>query len=88
MVYLFIKNITMKRLSYKLDFKYIGPYKIVKKVLKNNYELDLLPKVRLYLIFYILLLELAEGMIWVRIDNELTEVEGLEVYKAEEIRDM
>ncbi|KAL9572139.1 hypothetical protein ACKAV7_003717 [Fusarium commune] len=41
MVYLSTKNITTKRPSHKLDFKYIGPYKIVKKVSKNNYELDL-----------------------------------------------
>ena len=62
-IYLSIKNITIKQLSYKLNFKYIRPYKIIKKILKNNYELDLLLKVRLYLIFYILLLKLAEGTI-------------------------
>ena len=53
MVYLAIKNITIKRFSKKLDYKYIGPYKIIKKILENNYELDLLLKVRIYLIFYI-----------------------------------
>jgi len=76
----------MKQLSYKLDFKYIRPYKIVKKVLKNNYKLDLPLKVRLYLIFYILLLKSAENIIRVKMDNKLTEVEGLEVYEAEAIR--
>ena len=55
MVYLAIKNITIKRLSKKLDYKYIGLYKIIRKILKNNYELDLLLKIKIYLIFYIFL---------------------------------
>ena len=53
MVYLIIKNIITKRLNKKLDYKYIGLYLVIKKILKNNYELDLLLKVRIYLIFYI-----------------------------------
>ena len=53
MVYLVIKNITIKRLSKKFNYKYIGLYPVIKKILKNNYELDLLLKVRIYLIFYI-----------------------------------
>ena len=57
MVYLIIKNITIKRLNKKLNYKYIGPYLIIKKILKNNYKLDLLLKVRIYLILYISLLE-------------------------------
>jgi hypothetical protein len=63
MVYLAIKNITTKRLSYKLDYKYIKLYKVKRKILKNNYKLDLLLKVRLYLIFYIILLKLAANII-------------------------
>ena len=57
MVYLIIKNIIIKRLNKKLNYKYIGPYLVIKKILKNNYELDLLLKVRIYLIFYISLFE-------------------------------
>ena len=57
MVYLIIKNITIKRFNKKLDYKYIGPYKIIKRILKNNYELNLLLKIKIYLIFYISLLE-------------------------------
>ena len=57
MVYLAIKNIIIKQLNKKLDYKYIGPYKIIKKILKNNYELDLLLGIRIYLTFYISLLE-------------------------------
>ena len=36
-VYLVIKNIIIKQLSKKLDYKYIGLYKVIKKILKNNY---------------------------------------------------
>ena len=57
MVYLIIKNIIIKRLNKKLDYKYIGPYPVIKKILKNNYKLNLLLKVKSYLIFYISLLE-------------------------------
>jgi autotransporter translocation and assembly factor TamB len=71
-----------------LDYKYIGLYKITKKILENNYKLDLLPKVRLHLIFHISLLELAANIIQVKVSNEPEEIEGLEVYEAEAIRDM
>ena len=57
MVYLIIKNITIKQLNKKLDYKYIGPYPVIKKISENNYELDLLLKVKIYLIFYISLLK-------------------------------
>ena len=57
MVYLVIKDITIKRFNKKLNYKYIGPYLIIKKILKNNYELNLLLKVKIYLIFYISLFE-------------------------------
>ena len=57
MVYLIIKNIITKRVNKKLNYKYIGLYLIIKKILKNNYELDLLLKIKIYLIFYISLLE-------------------------------
>ena len=36
-VYLAIKNIITKRLNKKLNYKYIKLYKIIKKILKNNY---------------------------------------------------
>ena len=57
MVYLVIKNIIIKRLNKKLNYKYIGPYLVIKKILKNNYELNLLLKIKIYLIFYISLLK-------------------------------
>ena len=59
MVYLVIKNITIKRPNKKLDYKYIGLYLVIKKILKNNYKLNLLLKIKIYLIFYIFLLKNA-----------------------------
>ena len=57
MVYLATKNIITKRSSKKLNYKYLKPYKVIKKISENNYQLDLPPKVRIYLIFYISLFE-------------------------------
>ena len=37
MVYLITKNIIIKRFNKKLNYKYLKLYKVVKKVLKNNY---------------------------------------------------
>jgi hypothetical protein len=51
----------MKRLSTKLDFKKLGPFKILEKISLVNYKLQLLKNSRLYLVFYVLLLELARG---------------------------
>ena len=62
MVYLAIKNIIMKKSSKKLDHKYLKLYKVIKKILKNNYQLDLPPKVQIYPIFYISLLENATNV--------------------------
>ena len=59
MLYLATKNIITKRLSKKLDYKYIKPYQVIKRISKNNYQLDLLPKIRIHLIFHISLLKNA-----------------------------
>ena len=53
MVYLIIKNITIKRPNKNLDYKYIGPYLVIKKISENNYKLNLLLRIRIYPIFYI-----------------------------------
>ena len=59
MVYLATKNIITKKPSKKLDHKYLKLYKITKRISKNNYQLDLPPKVRIHPIFYISLLKNA-----------------------------
>jgi hypothetical protein len=59
-VFLKIQNLKTKRLSEKLDFKKIGPFKIVRKILTLNYELALPKTIRLRTnIFYISLLKLV-----------------------------
>ena len=57
MVYLATKNIITKRPNKKFNYKYIEPYRVIKKILKNNYQLNLSLKVKIHLIFYIFLLE-------------------------------
>jgi len=53
-VFLLIRNIKIKRLSRKLDFKKIGPFKVKRKISILNYELDLLEIIRLRTkVFYI-----------------------------------
>ena len=59
MVYLFTKNITTKKPNKKLDYKYLKPYKIIKRISKNNYQLNLPPKVRIHPIFHVSLLKNA-----------------------------
>jgi hypothetical protein len=58
-VYLLRRNINIKKLSDKLDYKKLGLFKISKVVGLVNYRLELLKTMNIYLIFYILLLELV-----------------------------
>ena len=37
----------------------IGPFKIINKVIKVLYRLDLLLKIKIYLVYYIVMLKLA-----------------------------
>ena len=84
MVYLVIKNITIKRFSKKFDYKYIGLYLIIKKILKNNYELNLLLKVKIYLIFYISLLENVTNINVIKIRRNNVEIK-INKYKVKKI---
>src|SRR6266566_1849281 len=56
-VYLLYKNITIKRLNDKLDFKKLGPFTINKKISDSNYKLSLPKTMWIHPIFYISLLE-------------------------------
>ena len=59
-MFLLIRNLRIKRLSRKLDFKKIGLFKINKKILTLNYKLDLLKIIRLRTkVFHISLLKLV-----------------------------
>ena len=37
----------------------MGPFKIISKVIKVLYRLDLLPKIKIYLVYYITILKLV-----------------------------
>ena len=87
MVYLAIKNIITKKPSKKLDYKYLKLYKVIKRILKNNYQLDLPPKVRIYPIFYILLLKDAINVNPINIERDDVKVKK-EEYKAEKFFDI
>jgi hypothetical protein len=58
-VYLFQKNVKIKRLSDKLNYKKLRLFKINKKIEFMNYKLKLLKNIKIYLIFHISFLKLA-----------------------------
>ncbi len=58
-MYLFYKNIVIKQLNNKLDFKKFGPFIIVYKISEYNYELSLSKTIQIHSIFYISLFELT-----------------------------
>jgi len=58
-VWLLYKNFKLKQLSKKLDYIKIGPFKIAEKISKVIYRLNLLAKIKIYLVQYIVILELA-----------------------------
>jgi hypothetical protein len=67
-----------------LDFKKLGPYKIIARKSPVNYKLRLPKGLRLYLVFYVSLLEKALDS--VRLSNkEISLEEDLDVYDIERI---
>ena len=86
MVYLATKNIITKKPNKKLDYKYLKLYKVIKKILKNNYQLDLPPKIQIHSIFYILLLEDAINVNFINTGQNDVKVKK-EKYKAEKVFD-
>lgn len=56
-VWLLSKNITTTRPSKKLDFKKMGPFKIVKRIGNNAYQLDLPSTMAIHDVFHVVLLE-------------------------------
>ena len=59
MVYLLRKHIKIKRPSNKLDYTKLGPYKIKERLGPVIFRLEIPEGIRIYLVFYILLLERA-----------------------------
>jgi len=58
-VWLLYKNFKLRRLSKKLDYIKIRLFKIVAKILEVIYRLNLLVKMKIYLVQYIIMLEPA-----------------------------
>ena len=56
-VYLLTKNFKSKRLGKKLNYIKIGLFKIINRVIKVSYRLDLLLKIKIYLVYYIVILK-------------------------------
>jgi hypothetical protein len=59
LVYLLQRNIKTTRLSDKLDYRKFGPFKVKRNIKNISYKLYLLPIMRIYPIFHISLLKLA-----------------------------
>jgi len=58
-VWLLYKNFKLRWLSKKLDYIKIGLFKIIEKISEVIYKLDLLVKMKIYLVQYIIILELV-----------------------------
>ena len=62
-MWLLYKNFKSRCLSKKLDYVKLGLYKIKEKLLEVIYRLDLLAKIKIYLVQHVVMLELATGKI-------------------------
>ena len=60
-VQLLYKNFKSRRLSKKLDHVKLGPFRVVKKISEVIYRLDLLARIKIYLVQYVIILEPAKG---------------------------
>jgi len=58
-VWLLYKNFKLRQLSKKLNYIKIKPFKIAEKISEVIYRLNLPVKIKIYLIQYIAILELA-----------------------------
>ena len=64
----------------------MGLYKVIKRILKNNYQLDLPPKVRIYPIFYISLLKDVINVKPISTERDNIKIDEKE-YEAEKVLD-
>src|SRR6202042_918548 len=60
-VWLLHKNFSSRQLSKKLDYIKLGPFTVKRKVIKINYKLNLLKKIKIYLIQYVIMLKPVYG---------------------------
>ena len=60
-MYLLTKNFKSKWLSKKLNYIKMGLFKIINKVIKVSYRLDLPLKIKIYPVYYIAILKPVYG---------------------------
>jgi hypothetical protein len=84
-VYLFWRNIKTKQPSRKLDFKKLRLFRIIEKISLVNYKLELPKMSRVYSVFYILLLELAKGIIQINKTTDIQPEYNTDIYNIEKI---
>jgi hypothetical protein len=60
LVYLLRRNIKIIKPSDKFDYKQFGPFKVKRNIKDISYEFHFLLTIKIYSIFYISLLELAD----------------------------
>ena len=60
-VWLLYKNFKSRRLSKKLDYIKLRPFRIAAKISKIIYKLDLPAKIKIYLVQHIIILEPVKG---------------------------
>jgi len=90
MVWLLLRNIRTTRPYKKLDYKKIGPFKIVARIGESAYKLNLPPSMRIHNTFHISLLELYHDD---KFSSQLTQppppiiIEGEPEYELEQIID-
>jgi len=82
-VYLRTNNIHIKQRSKKLNNKSIKPFKIKRNIKGLSYELDLLKKMRIHLIFHVFMLQCCNQFIPLQIIK--TSVKLDEKYQVENI---
>jgi hypothetical protein len=85
-VYLLKRNIRTKRPSAKLDHIRIGPFKILERIGRVNYKLELPETMRIHPVFHVMLLEKAPDS--AQLGQERIEVEtDTDEYEVEDILD-